>query len=672
MTEIISFTPHSDRKSSENLEAFVALCRDQLTVFGADLDWDASKWNGIVTFAKLGVITRKPKADQVMDKQFINFAKAYFRYQQGFKPTGPKDEGKALRATEAALLQVNGSADIRGLSVTVLDEAVMLAKEPYKSTHYACGRELERLAKFVTEKHLVPGNINGWRNPVKKPNSGTATGSKAKEEREKKLPDEIGLNAIAEIFANDPENDRDIFTTSVFAMLMSAPSRISEVLALPVDCEVFETDSKGVERYGWRFFAGKGGEGDIKWIPTEMVQVSKTAVSRAKGLSEEARNLAVWIEKKPDLFYRHQGCPNVPDDAPLTMEQACRALGLGHETRKDCRQSLNQRKLKVADDFHTLNSLWRHVVGRLPKSFPWLDEQKGVKFSNALFALNKDQFHGNRPRSPVQLLKPTNNFYNNDLSPRDSLNSGKHRSIFDRYGYKDSNGKQLKLSSHQPRHLLNTIAQRGGLSNLEIAKWSGRADVRQNRTYNHMTEYEFVSMAESLDPSKELFGPTDEVAKNIPVTTQEFNSLERAAAHVTEFGYCVHDYTMSPCEKFRDCINCTEQVCVKGDEEKLGRLKDRLERTEKLLAIAHEAIEDGEMGADRWYQYHTKTAKRLRELVEILDNPELEEGAQVKLRGNDFSHLRRVVEKKSAQSVGGSQEPAFLEEVSKMLGGGFG
>lgn len=269
-------------------------------------------------------------------------------------------------------------------------------------------------------------------------------------------------------------------------------------------------------------------------------------------------------------------------------------------------------------------------------------------------------------------MKPTNNFYNNDLSPRDSLGDRSHRSIFDRYGYRDAAGRRLKLTSHQPRHLLNTIAQRGGLSNLEIAKWSGRADVRQNRTYNHMTEYEFVSMAESLDQSKELFGPTDEVAKNIPVTTQEFNSLERAAAHVTEFGYCVHDYTMSPCEKFRDCINCTEQVCIKGDEEKLERLRGRLEKTERLLAISHEAIEDGEMGTDRWYQYHMKTAKRLRELVGVLENSEIEDGAQVKLRGNDFSQLRRVVEKKSAQGVGASHESALLADVSKMLGGGFG
>ncbi len=44
-------------------------------------------------------------------------------------------------------------------------------------------------------------------------------------------------------------------------------------------------------------FAGKGYEGDIKWIPTVMVGIAKTAVTRVRLLSENARQLAKWIEK---------------------------------------------------------------------------------------------------------------------------------------------------------------------------------------------------------------------------------------------------------------------------------------------------------------------------------------------------------------------------------------
>lgn len=43
------------------------------------------------------------------------------------------------------------------------------------------------------------------------------------------------------------------------------------------------------------------------------------------------------------------------------------------------------------------------------------------------------------------------------------------------------------FSSHQPRHLLNTLAQRAMLSDIEIAFWSGRKNVEQNNVYDNRT-----------------------------------------------------------------------------------------------------------------------------------------------------------------------------------------
>lgn len=674
MSDIFLFKSKDELTAAENLESFVNKCRYRINVFGSDLNWDLAVWPNIAVFAKLGVKTRKPKPEQLMDKTFIDFAKAYLRYQQGHKPTETKNEGKALRAVEAALIQVNGSADISQISITVLDEAATLIREVYsEGACYQCGREIKRLADFISENRLVPTDLQGWVNPIQRLSDKNKTGKSAKADREKRLPNKLALNALAELFSSNPSHGRDIFTTSTFAMLMSAPSRISEVLALPVDCEVTEKDSDGIIRYGWRFYSGKGYGGDIKWIPTEMVEIAKSAIARIKLLSKDARDLAKWIEEKPKDVYRHSNCPNVNDDVPLSMVQACQFLGLVHEDTKACRTSLVNRKLKPENDIHTLKSLWDHVLERLPKDFPWYNKSLGIKYSNALFVLNKYQFHGSRGLLPLELYSPDANFFNNDLSPRESLHKGVHRSIFDRHGYYLENGDRLKITSHQVRHLLNTIAQRGGLSNLEIAKWSGRADVKQNRTYNHMTEYELIGIAERLDPSKSMFGPAGEVVKHEPVTMQEFNTLEHAAVHVTEFGYCVHDYILSPCEKYRDCVNCTEQVCIKGDEEKLTRLKERLSKSEKLFSIAEKDISEGNMGVDRWYQSHEKKIKRLRELVSILENPDIEDGAQVKLRGNDFSQLRRVRDKKAIESSTLTKdEDLMLKDLSNNLGGSRG
>ena len=139
----------------------------------------------------------------------------------------------------------------------------------------------------------------------------------------------------------------------------------------------------------------------------------------------------------------------------------------------------------------------------------------------------------------------------------------------------------------------------------------------------------------------------------------------------------MHDFTLSPCEKFRDGVHCSEQVGIKGDEtEKLDRIKKRLEKSERLFFLADAAVESGEMGADRWYQYHKKTVTRLRDLVAILENPGIENGAQIKLRGNDFSQLRRVAEKKSIEAIEKkgkeSEEAVMLDDLKTLLGGGLG
>jgi hypothetical protein len=635
MAEIFNFVPKVELDAKQNLEHFIDQCKKELTVFGVDLDWSAWKWYKAGNFTKIGANARTNNLEDKLHESFIDFAKAYFRYQQGHNPTGTKNELKAIRAIEAGLLQAKDYANIGEVTVSVLDEAAKIIREHYsRGAAYHGGRELERLAKFLSTKRLIAGDLSEWKSPISRKKDEIQTGSAAKERREKKMPSEDALSALAEIFSSNPSHSRDIFTSATFAMTMCAPSRISEILELPVDCEVEEKDAKGVLRYGWRFYSGKGFGGDIKWIPTEMVSIAKEAVRRLTTLTAESRKLAAWIENKPNYFYRHKQCPDVPELEPLTMKQACQALGVVNGTKLKCQQSLISLGLEAIDGAHTLGSLWKYVMTRQPECVPWLSEVKKIRYSNALFCMTRNLIGSKRSTSPVILWAPTNNVFNNDLSPRECLVDQNHESIFDRNKYFAPDGQRIKLTSHQARHLLNTMAQRGGLSQQQIAKWSGRADPNQNRTYNHMSEYEMVARAEEIDTSLTLFGPSGIVDLKLPITIQEFNTLEKGALHVTEFGVCVHDFTMTPCGNYRDCLNCSEQVCIKGDKAKLARIKKRLEQVRENYLAAETAMNEGYSGADRWYEYHKDTLEHLEQLVRILENQGVEKGAQIKLRNS--------------------------------------
>lgn len=672
MADIFNFVPKSELDADKNLENFINECKSKLTVFGKNLNWNAWKWPTVAHFTKLGTPSQGCSDEDQFDAKFIDFAKAYLRYQQGHKPTETKNELKALRTLEQALIQLSKNANIKNLSIEMLDEAAQLSRSHYLGgAAYHCGKELERLAQFVTKNKLIAGDLGTWKSPIPRKKDDIQTGAIAKARREKKLPSEDALGALAEIFANNPVELKDIFVSSTFAMLMCAPSRITEVLQLPVDCEVEEMDSKGILRYGWRFHAGKGFGADIKWIPTEMVGIAKEAVKRITLLTNESRKLAKWIESNPNKFYRHVQCPDVSDTGTLSAIQACKALGLVEHSERKAKSNLSTRFDK-SNQVYTLNQLWQYALSRQPEGFPWLSKERKIKYSNALFCMQLNMFHPDKSTSPVILWTPDVNVFNNDLSARVSLKSETHKSIFNRNGYKTIDGGQIKLTSHQARHLLNTMAQRGGLSQLEIAKWSGRADPNQNRTYNQMSEYESVSKVEQLDTSLSLFGPSGVVDINLPITIQEFNTLEKGAVHVTEFGVCVHDFTMTPCDKYRDCLNCSEQVCIKGNSDKFTRIKRRFEEVKSQFESAEKGMQEGHSGADKWYEYHKNTLEHLRQLIFILENPDIENGAQIKLRNDKaFSPLRRAIESKLAVA-NKTEDDHILQGMTKLLKGEIG
>jgi hypothetical protein len=643
MSEALLFVPKSEQDAKSNLKDFIDMCRDRLTVFGQDLDWYSNIWPGVGNFTVSGAPARGFTEDQCLQQEILPFAKAYVRYQQGLRPSKLIREFQAIRCVEPALLTVKGRADITLVDTAVLDVAVQVAREHYSSA-YLAGTGLARLAEFLNDSKIVAKRVE-WRNPISKPKEISRTDIETQKKRTRKLPDELQLERMAEIFANDLQHPRDRFTSSIFALLMCAPSRISEVQKLPLSVLHHDKDSKGIERLGLRFFAGKGAGWDIKYVTT-CFAVAEEAVRRLTHLSAEGRGLAKWYEENPTSFYRHRDCPDVEEHAPLSDEQVCLALGLIwagstkaiHHFFKSYPPYELQRKSNKPLTLAFLND-YCHTM--LPVGFPYIDGERRLKYSEALCCYRMHEFRLDLTTSRVKLWVPGKSIFTNDLNYLE----GHERSIWTRHGYKNPDGSPVSMTSHQLRHLLNTAAQRGNLGQLDIAKWSARANIHQNATYNHMSEDEYVKLSENALPE----GVLDKVRKNAPVTLEDLNQVGDAIAHVTIFGFCVHDYAMLPCQKHRDCLNCTEHACIKGDAEKLERLKVQRNLTRVQLDKARAADVSGYFGADRWSQHQLKTLERLNQLIEIMGSSEICDGSVVMLNNDqEYSPLKRELAARDA------------------------
>jgi len=618
---VLIFTPKFDRDAKRNLKDFISLS-EALPSLNQEMDYTSAYWKGAANFTKLGVSSQNREQDNLLDNSVIPFAKAYLVYRQTLNPTKAFNEMKALRAIEKVMVRVSGQVDVCALNSVVLDQAAQEIRESYSAqAAYHGGRHLEKLQRFLVDKKIVKPFT--WKNPIKRgEDTVERVGKKGTEYRNKKLPDENALLALAEVFLLGEGHlaPRDIFTTSAMAILLAAPARASELFYLKEDCLYEDKDRNGNKAVGIKWYSGKGYGYEVEWVPSVMEDTVREAIKRLQKLSDGARKFSLSLEGKEseDLLVNQQ------------------------------------------------------------KSFPYIQYKRGgnvkVKWSEGLFTLFQNQMHTRKSTRKEKLWMPNINTLNEDMAPtkkykRNSDELSNVKSVFERHEY-----PSYTITSHQIRHLLTTIAKVNGMETGLLTKWAGRANEKHNRVYNHTLPEQYnqqLSTITGRDKGNNNSLLVVEVVK--PETIQEINTNASLTLHQTEFGVCIHDYIVSPCSKHRNCITCTEQVCVKGDEVKLERLKKRLASERSALDSDKEAMDEGTIGADRHYNKRLETIKYCSELIEKLTDNNLPDGSLIKVSSDqEMSHLDKAMDinyKKRLPKIEKNRKPGVqpFERAPKAL-----
>lgn len=641
---VVVFASKAERDATENLYEFIEMGRSQLTIFGAGLHFDEMAWDVTDTAQLKGHGSKRVRiyfstqetVDDIQPTQmaepFVSFAKAYVRYMQGVRPTkNPSIRLAALRALDAAHRKNGRLGPVMMDGDTFNRAARVIAERLSGSTAYRVGSQLERIAKFMSEHRLTAVPLS-WRSPIKRPFDSIRVGSEFDKRRSQKMPSQAALEALPKTFYLASEAN-DVLFSSIAAILFSAPDRINEVLLLTENCEVHDKTSDGRDVYGLRWQPAKGADPMVKWIIPSMAHVVAKAITKIRNLTEGARRIAQWYELNPERLYLPQDLEHLRSQELLTMDEVKQVILLEEGATSFARLWCTANNVLLIKSGRRVCARFadveRTAIAQLPAGFPLLNSEMGLRFSEALIVVRRNELHSKRGTFGCVIEPVNTNQVNEALGARIQHGGG---SIFERFGFTEPDGSPIRVTTHQFRHYLNTLAQAGGMSQLDIAKWSGRLDVRQNEVYDHVTADQMVAkIRESIGDQTLMFGPLAKLPKNIPISRDEFARLKIPTAHTTDFGFCVHDYTMTPCERHADCVNCNEHVCVKGDEGKALMVKHRLLDAQKLLERAEAATVKGYYGADRWMEHHKKTVLRLTQLTEILDNPAVPIGAVIQL-----------------------------------------
>jgi len=680
MDNLIYFPSEKIQSPYSEIKRFIDFVK-QLSELNIDIKFDENYWKGEVNFVKTGISSKDRSPENLLDHSILEFAKAYVKYQRINNKLKTQDTILAIRAIEKICLDRYGEVDLTKLVIADFDLAAENAKVNYKaSSAYHVGRQLKILLDFLRQLKIVA--LPEWKNPIKKPaDKSIVLDEESEEHRASKLPDEDAIFALADIFSRkDSElSDRDIFVTSAVSLLLAAPERASELFFLKHNCiheEEVQTlsksslgliaDDSNIEKVlGIRWYAQKNYGHDIKYIPSAMIPTVKRAIERLITMSEKPRYLAYLLETS-EKFPRHELCPDVADNKLLSCVEVLRAMGFDeslYSTTRNARMAalsfLRVRGIPSEDYVVSLEDLNKILRSRLPKGFPYVPFSTGngvqVKWSEALFCCFRNQFHSYYATIFSELWVPHINTLNEDLSPtkkkkkgRDEL--GNVQSIFQRWGYGD-----YSVTTHQFRHLLNTIANTNGMDSMLLAKWSGRADMKQNRVYDHTSvedrNFSLIEMQKNEVGTVNTDSTfTFQIAT--PRTLQELNTKTTLSMHTTEFGFCTHSYIDEPCLKYRNCLNCTEHVCIKGDEEKKKRLQDRLRKEKILWAKDKEAVSKNVTGATVWLGTRELTIKRCEQLIALLDDPNILDGTPLSLPpSEDVTHLDLAYQKAGRKRI---------------------
>lgn len=675
MADLIPFVSRAGLAATANMEDFVRFCREELTVFGADLDFDAPTWDvtdfyhlrGTTCKLLLNFVEIAPRPGRLggpMPEPFARQAKAYIRYHVGrnSRKSPPLAEINALRELLAAFLDKAMVPDLGLIDAHLLDHAVQLAVAR-KSKDYGArtGVHLGPLSKFLREKNLAAHAPIDWKHGQEWQ---WCKRSAIDERRAALMPSDEALQALPQAFRKAKE-PRDVIATAVMALLACAPSRVNEVFALPFDCEI-KPLTEGDEGYMLRWAGSKGHHDFAKGIPAVMADVAKEAIERLRKHTAEARRIAAWYERHPDRLYLPDDCAHLRGK-DLTGADIARIIGF--DDPANGRDWAVDRKLKPIEGVRSakgrilftfrFSDVESAILSLLPRGFPIFDKATGLRYSEALMLVRRQEF-ADRGRGRWRcMVTPVN--YGNIMKSFHNADG-----VFARLGLSTPE-QPIILRTHQLRHYLNTLAQRGGLSEMEIAAWSGRRDVRQNAAYDHRTPGEMLQRKRRRD--KELAAITGAAMKVNPPVTRSEAAARTAHGHATEIGFCEHDFAASPCAMFMECLHCTKHVCVKGhDPRHLERVTLALESARRSLTEAETALSKEYEGAEDWVRAHQETIERLEQLRAILADPAVPDGSLIRLaKSGRYSLVEQAM--RDHEDVTGALLPRDAGGVQALAGG---
>jgi hypothetical protein len=711
MSNVLVFTPKHELELQKNYEEFITFTKNELTLFAnhefdGKRGWECDKWSWITPRGKKLTIvfgaSQSHSKYTPFQSPISDFATAYVRYQQSLNHKDSTMWASSLvwlyKGIEEHVTQNEKSSfDIMNLNNTIINRVEDLIKNSTLSAggKRNIGLSLEKVLQFIKGKRFKL-DLQDWISPFpRQSDSSIKLDKKSREEHKDKCPSDYQMLQVADAF-HKAKTPRQKYFSSLCVMLMCQPSRIIELNGLTVNS--LQKSDKG--RWYLMWHPAKGGDPVRKWVPKLMEDVTKQAFNRLIDISAPARTATKFAHDNPDHFMMHDQCITSTvhsQGRPLTYNQFANALGFKTGIPADGRtinwQNISNTKWlnKLISNLNGVSD-WKKDLLRghyiLPNNeivikttnskdyhpssinirFPSyndlrtvIDDQYkthdfpnygDVKLWDCITLVRDNEFHKDFTVKPFSWVLVGHGMLSDAIGSERGTDKFKMQSIFDELGITDEDGSPLRLTSHQFRHWLNTKLKLAGEEDWFIAKWSGRADIEQNKAYDGRTQEQKSRLTKrighvvlgsgvmTVTQANQLLSPY--TAKSppppmvlfdlgLPISLKALGINKEGVAQFTGLGFCVHNYAESPCVKNGDCAVCSDHVCLKGMPNTLDELKALQGLYKEQLDHAKVSDEDNVFGADRWVTSLGFRLSKIITIIALLEDPNRPDGTQIRI-----------------------------------------
>jgi hypothetical protein len=644
------------RQEQQRLRAIIEQAKELRTYPG--INWDDPAWD--ITEYENSRAHRKSRFTLYFTRQreqrsearvpfaqpFADFAKAIVRMRashRDIKYSGQERMTSALRVLYEGLLRT-GSRDPTTLTRQHFHQAIIDSHQTYgTASAYNLSTAILEIADFLDYHRISRVRLN-FKNPLRYPGKGDRLDPESQARGLQKLPPPAVLEALADI-SNHPRDDNERILLRIIDLLVAGGFRIGEGLTIPLDCWVEEQalDRNGklkinpqtgapIKRCGIRYWPEKGGAPIVKWLPDAAVPLGKRAVVDLTQLCAQARAVAAELERHPDRVpIPGAGDPNQLMDlkqlasllglsgaAPTWYFVANLGVALAGTKREEGHQN-DSHLYRIGDV--------EKALLRRRKSLVVLRKPNGQKqmLSESLCVMFRNQFHASF--ATLTFLTELVGFSQiaEALGKRPDASS-----IFSRRGLTESDGSPMHVNTHAFRHWLNTLADRGGLTDIELARWMGRRDLDQNEAYKHGTVAQRVAWAQEMIKVGKLHGPVAEIYHTMrdPIEKEQFLEAFVDVAHFTHFGVCTHDFALEPCKYHLNCLSgCSEYLRTKGDQEERKHITEVRDFHLVQLESYKKAAQAETFGASNWVHHAERIVAGANAALAVDDHETTEIGA---------------------------------------------